>query len=168
MKAAALIAVVALAACCGRKNEAGGSGGTAVATTLGATAHALVYRTTADHTDRVPVLLSEDRSTIVSYPHPKDVRVADGYPLPTALANGYLLDNRGIGLNVAFLRYTYAEYAALHDAPPVAELEAAILERDPLVELCDCGPRNTYTDLVKELRTMIASRALDTRCKRLK
>jgi hypothetical protein len=85
-------------------------------------------------------MLSADRKTILSYPHPKDLRTSDGLSVPVKLENGWLLDRRGIGMNVAFLRMTYAEYAALENAPSLAELDAAITDRDPLTDLCDCGP----------------------------
>src|ERR1044071_4992028 len=67
---------------------------------------AIVYKTKADYSNYVPVILSEDKSKIVSYPDPKDVQSA----APVKLKNGYLLDNRGINKNVAFLRWTYEEY----------------------------------------------------------
>ncbi|MBK7113740.1 MAG: hypothetical protein IPH60_15015 [Flavobacteriales bacterium] len=34
--------------------------------------------------------------------------------VPTVLGNGYLLDNRGVGLNTVFLKWSYAEYASLN------------------------------------------------------
>lgn len=132
------------------------------------TSHVLVYRAAEEHRDRVPVLLSTDGSSIVSYPDPKDVRTPDGPPLPTDLGKGYWLDNRGIGPSVAFLRFTYAEYGALQASPSLAELETAIVDRDPLVELCDCGKRSAFTDVVGELRDLVVRDALLTRCKKLK
>ncbi|MDX9749623.1 MAG: hypothetical protein RBT71_00890 [Flavobacteriales bacterium] len=154
-----------MTACAGRKP---GENHAAKATTVAATAPAFVYRTQADRRDHVPVLLSADRTAIVSYPHPRDLRTSEGFPLPTDLGKGWLLDNRGIGPNVAFLRHTYAEYAALEAPPSLAELEAAIMDRDPLRDFCDCGKRSTYTDIADELRQIVARNALTTRCKKLK
>lgn len=132
------------------------------------TAQVLVYRTATDLRDRVPVLLSDDGASIVSFPDPADLRTAGGLPVPTDLGKGWLLDNRGIGPNVAFLRLTYTEYGALETPPSLTELEAAITARDPLVELCDCGRRSDYTDVVKELRALVVKDALLTRCKKVK
>ncbi len=128
----------------------------------------MVYRTQQDVHDKVPVGLSEDRQRIVSYPHPKDLRVDGTLLQPTALVKGYWLDNKGIGLHTGFLRMTYAEYAALPAAPTIAELEAALLDRDPLVELCDCGTRGTMADPVKEVNALLKKNALRERCKVLK
>ena len=135
---------------------------------LAASAHVLVYRTKADHRDQVPVILSADRKTIVSYPHPKDLRTANGLSLPDELVDGWLLDRRGIGMNVAFLRMTYPEYAALENAPSLIDLDAAITDRDPLKDLCDCGPRAAFTEPKAQIGALIQHDSLYIRCKRLK
>lgn len=140
----------------------------ATATGVAATAHVLVYRTKDDHKDNVPIMLSEDRKTILSYPHPKDLRTSTGLAVPIELENGWLLDRRGIGMNTAFLGMTYTEYAALEDAPSLAELDAAITDRDPLVDLCDCGPRSAFMDPVAQIGSLIQHDSLYIRCKRLK
>ena len=111
---------------------------------------------------------SADRKTILSYPPPKDLRTRDGLAVPLKLENGWLLDRRGIGMNVAFLRMTYAEYAALENAPSLAELDAAITDRDPLTDLCDCGPRAAFTDPAAQIGNLIRHDSLYVRCKRLK
>lgn len=156
------------AACCGKKEVAQGGSSSDPGSTVAATAPALVYRTSTDHRDHVPVLLSDDRSRIVSYPHPKDLRMPSGYPTPTPLGKDYLLDNRGIGLNVAFLDMTYEQYAALQEAPSLEKLDALIIDRDPLVELCDCGKRSQYKDVAKELAAYVGSGELMKHCKKLK
>lgn len=135
---------------------------------LSATAHLLVYRTKADHRAQVPVLLSDDGSRILSYPHPRDLGTGGNMSIPLELGEGWLLDRRGIGVNVGFLRTTYAEYAELGNAPTVTELEALLVDRDPLTDLCDCGPRSGFTDPVAQLTSIILHDSLDLRCKRLK
>lgn len=129
---------------------------------------ALVYRTKEDHANHVPVLLSEDGSTIISYPAPSDLRSETGPPKPTDLGKGYLLDNRGIGASVAFLNMDYATYAALEQAPPLEELMGMITDKDPLKDLYSCGPRTRFTDIAAELSDMVKSDALAARCKKLK
>lgn len=133
---------------------------------LAATAPTLLYKTKADYHDLVPVTLSDDHRSIVAYPAPSDV--AGHRPQPTALAQGYWLDNRGIGPNVAFLKLTYADYAQLSSAPSLADLEAMIIDRDPLVALCDCGPRSTYANPAADLNALIINGRLTSRCKVLK
>src|ERR1017187_6426884 len=64
--------------------------------------HVVVYKTKANYNNLVPVELTDDKTKIVSYPDPKDVKTENGYSLPSSLNNGYLLDNRGIGKNAAF------------------------------------------------------------------
>lgn len=173
------IAVLLSAGCNGKKEAArttttnGPSAGAvqlsqATAAGVAATAHVLVYRTKEDQKDHVPVMLSADRKSILSYPHPKDLQTTNGLAVPTELGNGWLLDRRGIGMNVAFLGMTYTEYAALENAPSMAELDAAITDRDPLTDLCDCGPRAAFTDPVVQIGNLIQHDSLYIRCKRLK
>ena len=125
----------------------------------------IVYRTKQDHSEHVPVIMNDDRSAIVSYPHPSDLK---GDVRPVDLGNGYLLDRRGIGPNVAYLDMTYAQYAALSTAPSLAELQAHIIDRDPLSELYDCGKQTGNSNTEEEFRTLVASGQLGTRCKKLK
>jgi hypothetical protein len=129
---------------------------------------ALVYKTKADYHLLVPVLLSEDKSEIISYPHPSDMKIGDSHPYPTELNNGYLLDNRGIGMNVGFLSMTYEEYSKLESAPSLAEMYGMLIDKDPLLELCDCGNKNAYTDITSQLNKLIDEGKLRTDCKPLK
>lgn len=117
----------------------------------GLNASTLIYKTRADYFDRVPVLMNVEKDRILSYPDPKDLINA----LPTRLKNGYLLDNRGIGANVAFLTYTYATYSALSKAPALNQLMDSLLDRNPLTELWDCGSRSLFKKEVDELNALI-------------
>lgn len=85
---------------------------------------AVIYRTSGDYNMNVPVTLNESGTALVSYPAPSDV--AHGQT-PIPLADGYLLDRRGIGRNTAFTSYTYSEYAALKAAPSPQELMKSII-----------------------------------------
>ena len=84
--------------------------------------HCIVYKTRADYSKLVPVILSADKSKIVSYPDVKDINNNGNFPYPSPLKKGYLLDNRGIGPDVAFIRLTYEEFARLKATPPAADL----------------------------------------------
>lgn len=124
----------------------------------------LVYKTKADYTNLVPVILSSDKSEIVHYPHPKDLKSGDDFLLPTKLKDGYLLDNKGIGFQVAFFNITYEAYAALEEAPSLQELYELILDKDPLIELCDCGNRTAFSDEVNQINKMIEKKVLRRIC----
>lgn len=122
---------------------------------MGIAASALVYKTRADYFDRVPVLMDAEKTRIVSYPDPTDLKYGNMLALPTRLQKGYLLDNRGIGTNVAFLTYTYATYCALAKAPALNQLMDSLLDRNPLTELWDCGSRSLFKKEVDELNVLI-------------
>lgn len=126
---------------------------------------ALIYKTKKDYTNLVPVLLSDDKTEIVSYPHPRDLNVGIGYPLPTLLNKGYLLDNKGIGKNVAFLKLTYEEYSELKEVPTLEELYNYIIDKYPLKELCDCGNKTVFTDIENQLNNIIDKNKLRKTCK---
>ncbi len=129
---------------------------------------ALVYKTKKNYSNLVPILLSDDKTEIVSYPHPNDLIVGSEYPLPTILQNGYLLDNRGIAKNVAFLKFTYKEYCELKEVPTLKELYSYIIDKDPLSELCDCGNKAVFTNIEKQLNNLIDQKKLRTTCKIIK
>jgi hypothetical protein len=112
----------------------------------------IVYKTIKNYDKNVAVQLSEDKQRITAYPHPYDVS-ADSYP--TTLKNGYLLDNRGIGKNTAFISLTYEEYAALRKPPSIKELDSMIIDRNPIDEMYNCGNRAKYADIINELNRII-------------
>jgi ABC-type Fe3+-hydroxamate transport system substrate-binding protein len=112
---------------------------------------AIVYKTVKDYSKNVAIYLSEDKKTITGYPAPTDVSIGN---YPTLLKKGYLLDNRGIGKNIAFISLTYEEYAALKKLPSIAELENMIIDRNPIKEMYFCGNRAQYSD-VSELNKLI-------------
>ncbi|MDE6491440.1 MAG: hypothetical protein K2L49_09820 [Muribaculaceae bacterium] len=93
---------------------------------------ARIYRTNGDYRDNVPVSLDASRTTVVSYPAPTDLA-----SLPAQLADGYLLDNRGIGPNTAFTSYTYAEYSAMSEAPSAARIMAAVIPGARITEIVE-------------------------------
>lgn len=118
-------------------------------------APAIVYKTTKDYSQNVPVILSVDKKSITSYPAPSDIYYKGELAYPTKLADGYLLDNRGITENVAFTSYTYEEYSILKSAPTEAELLNKIIDKNPLIEIINCGARAEYKNEVEELNMVI-------------
>lgn len=85
---------------------------------------AQIYKTNGNYIDNVAITLSQDRKSIISYPAPSDVSVNSQ---PIALADGYLLDRRGVGKNSAFLKITYSEYSKLKSSPSPAQLMEMII-----------------------------------------
>lgn len=116
---------------------------------------AVVYKTKADYSKLVPVLLSTDKKEIVGYPAPNDIFRNGNLALPTALANGYYLDNRGINANTAFLNITYDEYSKLKTAPSLQELYNKIEDKDPFIEIYNLGDRSRFKNEVKDLNKLI-------------
>ena len=120
-----------------------------------------IYKMKADYSNLVPVIMNDEKTTIVSYPAPTDVYYAGELAKPSQLADGYWLDNRGINANVAFTSYTYEEYSALKTTPSLSELMNHIIDKDPLTELHQCGARADYDDIVTELNEKIRQGAID-------
>lgn len=125
--------------------------------------HALVYKTKKDYSKNVPVSLNEDKTAIVSYPAPTDIFFNGSFAYPTPLENGYLLDNRGIGQNVAFLEYTYQEYSELKQVPEKNMLFKKIIDFNPLMELWDCGIRKQSKTEIEIYNTLIKNKFPDCR-----
>jgi len=127
----------------------------------------IVYKTKADYNNNVPVVLSEDKRRIISYPHPKDVYYNGELSVPIELSKGYLLDNRGIRENTVFLKMSYEEYANLSGPPKIADMEKMIIDKDPFSEICNCGNRAQFENEVDELNKLIETNQLG-KCKRIK
>lgn len=141
---AAACALVALGGCSSSKKASAESASAAptVVRDLGAARtdtkpvqalpRAVIYKTNGDYNANVPVQLGAD-GQILSYPAPSDISAERSEPLP--LAEGFLLDRRGLSARSVFTRYTYAEYAALPQAPTPAELKAAIIPGARITEM---------------------------------
>lgn len=116
---------------------------------------AIVYKTKKDYFHLVPVILSDDKSKIVSYPAVSDIYRSGKYPYPTRLLNNYLLDNRGITKNVAFLSLTYEEYGKLEKISTSEELFKKIIDNNPLLEIYKCGLKSDYKNIVEDINRLI-------------
>ena len=112
-------------------------------------------------------MFSADKNKIISYPDKKDIYFKGNLAYPTPLTGGFLLDNRGIGPDVAFLNITYEAYRDLGKTPSMDELMQLILDKDPIAEMYQCGYRSHYADPEKELNELISSGNLKN-CKKLK
>ncbi len=101
--------------------------------------------------------MNEERTKIISYPDPSDIYYQGIFSIPIQLSYCYLLDNRGINENVAFLSFTYQEYSKLKEVPPMSILLSRIVDKYPLKELIYCGERAQYQQEVTELNKLIQS-----------
>ena len=118
----------------------------------------IIYKTTKDYSKQVPVTLSDDKKSIASYPDIKDLYVNGALAYPTQLNDGFLLDNRGITANVAFLKLTYEEYSKLPTTPTSDELLKMIIDKQPLSVMYNCGSRSAFNETEKELNAKIDAR----------
>lgn len=121
---------------------------------------AIVYKTSGDYFNNVPVVLSADKKKIVSYPAQSDIRKGDDFVYPTKLSEGYLLDNRGISPNAAFLRFSYEDYYNMDNIPTAERLMEYIIDDEPFTEYYEVGKRNDYKDIAEELNTLIEGKKL--------
>lgn len=113
MKKFILMAAVALMTSCSASQKT-----TETPTPEGTTDHiplAIAYQTSGDYNNNVPVTLNAAGDRLVSFPGPADVNPETSAPIP--LAQGWLLDRRGISANTAFTTYTYEQYHALPAVP---------------------------------------------------
>jgi hypothetical protein len=134
-----------------------------------ASPHVLVYKAKAKYKNLVPVQLSPDKKTIVSYPAPTDVNAASsGFPYPGALHGGYWLDRIGVGPNTAYLNLTFKEYSKLTRLPSADELYMLIVDKAPITEICDCGIRSSKNSSVSYLNGLIDKKQLKKKCKQVK
>ncbi len=116
---------------------------------------AIIYKTKANYDTLVPVILSKEKDRVVSYPDIKGLMYEGKLAYPTRLANGFLLDNRGITERVAFLDISFKDYKNLDKTPKPTELFEMIIDKDPLESMYFCGSKSLYKELVKELNEKI-------------
>ena len=114
-----------------------------------------IYKTKGDYSKLVPVTLSADKKTVVSYPDIKDIFFNGNLAYPTPLHKGYLLDNRGIDRNSAFLKLSYEEYSKLPRTPDSEELFKLILDPDPFTTLLRYDKQISRENAEKELNDRI-------------
>ncbi len=121
----------------------------------GALAKIIVYKTKGDYSALVPVNMNAEKTEVVAYPAPTDLASNSKLAMPTALKNGYWLDNRGIGVNSVFLSISYDEYAKLNGAPALSEMMKMIIDKDPLLEVYYLGERGIFKNEVDEINAII-------------
>lgn len=115
----------------------------------------IVYKTTGDYYQLVPITLNEGKDKVVSYPGPSDLFTNGKLALPVKLDNGYLFDQRGLSANTAFTSFSYEIYSQMESAPSIEELFNSIVDSNPFEEIYNCGKINEFKDPVKDLNRLI-------------
>lgn len=127
----------------------------------------VIYKTKRDYREQVPIMVSEDRQQMISYPHPSDLRFADGsFRFPLSLNKGYLLDRKGIGPRTVFLNIRYEDY--ITNPPDPSELLRNISDEDPIIEIWHCDFKTSGETLIDSLNYFIDNYQLNKHCKKIK
>jgi len=92
----------------------------------------VIYKTTKDYSENIPIVMDEAKEKIIAYPATTDV---SNNKRPTQLANGFLLDNFGIQKNTVYTSYTIEEYRNLGKQPDLKTLGIKIVDKNPFVEM---------------------------------
>ena len=124
----------------------------------------IIYKTKEDYSKNVAITLSNDKSKIISYPHPTDVFYKKKLAYPTKLVNGYLLDNLGININTAYLSLTLKEYSQYTEVPSLIELYKLIINKDPLREFYNCGNRQNLANEIVYINNVVKENLDECKC----
>lgn len=114
-----LSATLSLGSCSSKGVDKTATGTTANSVSVNYLPNARIYRMSGDCPELVPVSVSKDGRTLISYPAPTDLTEGS---TPVQLADGWWLDRRGVSADTRFTDYTYAQYRALQQAPSPTEL----------------------------------------------
>lgn len=93
---------------------------------------AVIYKTNGNYDDNVPVNLDASGTRLANFPATSDITENS---TPIKLADGFLLDRRGISYNTAFLNISYKEYAALSHTPSPKKLMKMIIPGAKVTEI---------------------------------
>ena len=153
--------LILISACCSRKNPT-------VQVDKPKWSNALpsivIYKTKANYSMLVPIGLSADKKEIVSYPDPKDVKNDSGFYYPTALNDGYWMDNIGVGVNTGYLGMSLKEYSQLNEPLSLETMIKLIVDPNPFSEMWNCGARGSVVN-IEDLNNWITNKKLAAYCK---
>ncbi|MGZ5303277.1 MAG: hypothetical protein ACXWDO_04140, partial [Bacteroidia bacterium] len=121
-----------------------------------------------EYKKNVAVTLSDDKSEVIAYPGTNDVFYRGLPAYPYSLKDDYWLDNRGINKNTAFIDMSYEAYSKLPEPPSPLELYEMIIDKDPIIEIFNCGNRNQFRNEISELNDMIEDSTLTKLCRKIK
>ncbi|MCK5824123.1 MAG: hypothetical protein KAG96_01820 [Ichthyobacteriaceae bacterium] len=127
----------------------------------------VIYKTKADYSNNVPVVMDSSKTKIISYPSMRDVLYNGKVVSPISLKENYLLDNLGVNTNSVYTSYTLKEYSELSVVPTLDVLMKSIIDDDPFLEMFSCGKRNNFTN-VKDVNVLIDDLKLNVNCIKIK
>ncbi len=125
----------------------------------------IIYKTTKDYSNHIPIVLNESRDRIVSYPAMTDIYFNGAFAKPTRLASGFLLDNFGVSANSVYTSFTFEEYAKLEKVPSLQELMESVIDYNPFIEMYHCGKRDDF-ETTNDINNIIRSKFEN--CKRIR
>lgn len=112
--------------------------------------NATAFRMSGNYANNVAVTLGPD-GELTYFPAPSDI-TADSEPIE--LGEGWWLNNQGLGPNSVFTKYTFAEYAALPEAPSPEQIKLNIIHGAKVTDFMELpmkiGEANQNLEAVKE------------------
>ncbi len=115
---------------------------------------AVIYTMNGDWSQYVPVNVTEDGATLISFPAPSDIKA---FSTPVNVGDGYWLDRRGIGPNTVFTRWTYAEYSQLPTVPAPDEILDNIIPGARVTEILELPlPASVAAKQPSKIRQLVA------------
>lgn len=113
-----------------------------------------------DYARKLFVVLSDDKSRVISYPAPTDLYTNGKISIPTKLTSKYYLDNRGVDKNSVVLNIELEDYAKREKAFSLGEMYSLILDKNPFLELYHCGNRLRFKNELIDLKELIKNGGL--------
>ena len=124
----------------------------------------IIYKTTSNFSQLVPVTMNPEKSRIVAYPGPSDVLKGETPAFPTELKEGFWLDNLGIQANSVYLSMSLEEYSHMKEAPSLDKMMEMLEDKAPFEVIYFCGNRAKIEDPVAFANQVIKDGKLE-RCK---
>lgn len=122
----------------------------------------VVYKTRKDYSNLVPIQLSQDKQTIISYPAKEDL-VRVGNKNAQKLENGFLIDLIGVTQNTVFTNFDLDQYQQVA-TPTIEEFKKNIIELDPFIEMYQCERKFTQNEINK----FIIDNTISEKCLKIK
>ena len=122
----------------------------------------VVYKTRKDYSNLVPIHLSQDKQTIISYPAKEDL-VRVGNKNAQQLENGFLIDLIGVTQNTVFTNFDLDQYQQV-STPTIEEFKKNIIELDPFIEMYLCERKFTKNEINK----FIIDNTISEKCLKIK
>ncbi len=125
----------------------------------------IIYKTSGDYLNNIPVTMDKSKTNIIGYPAVSDIREGGKRTKPQKLAKGFLLDNFGINPQTVFTSYNFEEYSKLEKTPSLKELMEKLSDPDAITEMYDCGKRSDFKT-IEEINDFIRNHF--DQCKKIK